>query len=174
MSHFDSGGVHASLSGPLARALVGLWVLERYSEADETGLERMPFGSAPQGFLIYALDGFMSVQLMKPERPPLRHGAWGHGFGEPYEAIASGYIAYCGHYRVDELRAEVIHLPTVALTPNLIGLPQRRLVGLAADRLVLSAGYSKPDGGKITSRLEWRRKIELDAAAFDHNQDDAT
>ncbi|WP_051748592.1 lipocalin-like domain-containing protein [Nevskia soli] len=161
MSLFDCGDIHQALPGPLARALVGLWVLERYSETDETGTERLPFGSAAEGFLIYTVDGFMSVQLMKPGRPPLGHGAWGQGHGEPYEAIASGYIAYCGQYRVDEPRAEVAHLVVVALTPNLIGQPQRRTVEMANDRLVLSAGYSRPDGGTVGSRLQWRRKAEL-------------
>jgi hypothetical protein len=119
-----------------------------------------PFGPDPRGLLIYTPDGFVSAQLMKPGRPAFHSSDWDHGTPQEYEASGSGYIAYCGKYEVDEEKATVTHIPSVALLPNLINGRQCRTIGLQGDRLVLRATGAPVAGGVcVTSRLEWKRAI---------------
>jgi Lipocalin-like domain len=94
---------------------------------------------------------------MKPGRPALNSGGWNSGTPEEYREIARSYIGYCGRYEVDEDLAMVIHLPAVALVPNLIAQKQQRLVELSGDRLILTASHTRSDGTSISSRLEWSR-----------------
>ena len=91
-----------------------------------------PFGQDPQGFLIYTADGFVSAQLMKMGRPGLSFGRLASRDTEEYQASGSGYIAYCGTYEVDEVKATVTHIPSVSLLPNLIGKRQCRSIELKA------------------------------------------
>ncbi len=99
-----------------------------YIDEHEGSEDTQPFGPNPQGFLIYTVDGFVSAQLMKPDRPAFHSSDWHHGTPQEYEAAGSGYIAYCGTYEVDEVKATVTHIPSVALLPNLIDGRQCRSI----------------------------------------------
>ncbi len=139
-----------------ASRLVGVWRLVSY-RVEQTGHEdSFPFGSEPEGFLIYAPDGFVSAQLMKPGRSAFQSDGWNEGTPDEYHEAGSGYIAYCGVYEVDEEKETVTHIPTVALVPNLILKGQRRSVTLSGDRLSLCAVIPTGDSRSVTSRLEWR------------------
>jgi hypothetical protein len=140
--------------------LVGVWRLMTYIDEHEGSEDTQPFGPNPQGFLVYTVDGFVSAQLMKPDRPAFHSSDWHHGTPQEYEAAGSGYIAYCGTYEVDEVKATVTHIPSVALLPNLIDGRQCRSIDLQGDRLVLRAtGAPVAGGAYVTSCLEWTRII---------------
>lgn len=147
--------------------LVGVWTLVGYTDEKPGCDDTHPFGSQPQGFLIYTTDGFVSAQLMKPGRSVFRSSDWHHGTPEEYRESGSGYIAYCGTYEVNEENAMVTHLPSVSLLPNLIDIRQCRSIELHGDRLILcAAGVPAADGLYVTSRLEWKRVIpDNDASA---------
>jgi hypothetical protein len=141
-----------------ASRLVGVWTLVSYT-GERPGSENIhPFGPQPQGFLIYTANGFVSAQLMKPGRSDFHSPDWHHGTPQEYQESGSGYIAYCGRYEVDEEKATVTHIPSVALLPNLIHRPQRRLIHLDGDRLTLRAvGVPAENGLAVTSCLEWKK-----------------
>jgi hypothetical protein len=141
-----------SKDSTFASRLVGVWSLVSYTEQRQDREESHPFSPHPQGFLIYTADGFVSAQLMKPGRAAFRSLDWHHGTPEEFQESASGYIAYCGRYEVDENEATVTHIPVVALLPNLIQGRQCRSVELHGDRLILRVA-----GTPSASRLEWRR-----------------
>lgn len=141
-----------------ARRLVGVWKLVTYTDEESGRGDAQPFGPVPQGFLIYTPDGFVSAQLMRPDRAAFHSSDWHHGTAEEYQTSGSGYIAYCGTYEVDEEKATVTHIPSVSLLPNLIGGRQCRTIDLEDDRLVLRAAGAPVSGGLfVTSRLEWKR-----------------
>ena len=143
-----------------ASRLVGVWTLVAYTDEQPGREDIHPFGPQPQGFLIYTADGFVSAQLMKPGRSAFQSSDWHHGTPEEYQESGSGYIAYCGRYEVDEEKATVTHIPSVALLPNLIHGRQVRSIDLHGDRLTLrAAGAPIINGIPITSRLEWKRVI---------------
>jgi hypothetical protein len=139
-------------------SLVGVWKLVSYVHEQEGHEETFPFGLAPEGFLIYTSDGYVSAQLMKPGRPQFESHEWQAGTPDEYQQAGSGYIAYCGVYEVDEEEKTVTHVPSVALVPNLILQGQTRLITLSGDGLTLRAV------GTFTSRLEWRRAGIVNAA----------
>jgi hypothetical protein len=143
-----------------ASRLVGVWCLVGYTDEQSGGKDQHPFGSSPEGFLIYTADGFVSAQLMKPGRAVFHSSDWHHGTLQEYQESGSGYIAYCGRYEVDENKATVTHIPSVALLPNLIDGRQCRAIQLSGDRLTLRiTGAQVPGGISVTSRLEWKRVI---------------
>jgi hypothetical protein len=142
----------------LANQLVGVWTLESYRDEHPDGEDIHPFGPHPQGFLIYTADGFVSAQLMKPGRCAFHSSDWHNGTLEEYRESGSGYIAYCGRFEVDEEKATVTHIPSVALLPNLIDGRQCRSIDLHGDRLTLRvSGALVMNGVSITSRLDWKR-----------------
>jgi len=144
----------------IASQLIGMWTLMSYRVEQEGREDTFPFGPEPVGFLIYTPDGFVSAQLMKPGRSRFHGYDWVGGTPDEYQQAGSGYIAYCGVYKVDEERETVTHTPSVALVPNLILQQQVRLVTLSADGLTLRAvGTPVRDGPSVTSLLEWQRAI---------------
>jgi Lipocalin-like domain len=137
------------MSESIASRLVGTWKLVSYVDEEDAGY---PFGRNPEGLLIYTPEGLMSVQLMKPGRALFQSHDWHAGTPEEYQLAGSGYIAYCGLYEVDEEKAIVTHVPSVALLPNLIAGRQVRQATLIGDMLTL-----RTVGAHAASRLEWRR-----------------
>jgi hypothetical protein len=115
-------------------------------------------GEKPKGIIMYTPDGYMSAQLMRPDRRPFASGDWFDGTEEEYWEEASGYIAYSGPFHVDEEKRTLTHSMFVSLFPNWTGQTQPRVVKIEGDRLFLSTESPIKSGGKIVmSRLEWRR-----------------
>jgi hypothetical protein len=147
-----------------AAQLVGVWTLVGYTDEQAGREDTHPLGLHPEGFLIYTADRFVSAQLMKPGRSPFHSSDWHLGTPEEYQESGSGYIAYCGTYEVDDEKATVTHIPSVALLPNLIHGRQCRSIDLQGDRLTLRAtGAPVANGLYVTSRLEWKRATPLGA-----------
>jgi hypothetical protein len=141
--------------------MVGTWRLISCIDRDEKGNKTFPFGENPDGFLIYSSDGFVSAHLERRERP-LHHSADPMA-GTPEECVTTskGYLAYCGHYILEEEKQRVTHHMTVSLFPNWLGCAQVRLASFEGDHLILRT--EKPmvvDGHLATAELVWRRAAE--------------
>ena len=52
-----------------ANRLLGVWSLVTYTDEQSGRDDTHPFGTDPQGFLIYTPDGFVSAQLMRTLKP---------------------------------------------------------------------------------------------------------
>jgi Lipocalin-like domain len=141
----------------IGESLVGVWALKSYTNIDSQALSVEPFGPSPVGLLIYTADGFVSAQLMDPERRSSHEGDWGVWTPAEYEVFGRGYIAYCGRYEVDEMQSTVTHVPSVAFSPNLVEQRLLRRVELIDNRLDLTASYTGSNGEPALSRLEWIR-----------------
>lgn len=143
----------------VTNVFVGVWKLESFSEhSDLSGLIN-PLGLTPVGLLIYTADGYVSAQLMKSNRIASKSDPW-----EPHTTSEGvdprdGYIAYCGRYEVIETRSEVIHLPIVALDPNLVNQGQHRTFDFGANTLTLVTTRTRSNGETITSSLKWQRYL---------------
>lgn len=117
----------------------------------------LPFGEHVAGMLIYTAQGHMSGQLMKREREALPDGYRKHGAKEIITAAFEGYIAYCGTWRYDAEREEVVHTVEASLYPNWVGTEQRRGIRFASpNRMILSAVLPRSDG-EWTGVLTWER-----------------
>ena len=111
----------------------------------------------PQGFLIYTTDGFVSAQLMRAKREPLKTDPWETEDAGNSAVLTKDYIAYCGRYEIDEEGSEVIHLPLVALLPNLIHQEQHRAFTFEEEMLTVVTTRRRPNGSVVASTLRWRR-----------------
>ncbi|HET7314695.1 lipocalin-like domain-containing protein [Salinisphaera sp.] len=139
--------------------MIGAWKLASYVEKPVDGSPTTyPLGENPKGLILYTPDGYMSAQLMAPDRAPFASGDWFDGTTDEYRQEASTYIAYSGAYYVDEDKQALFHSMHVSLFPNWTGQTQQRIVSLEGNVLHLSSAESIMSGGQeVMSYLEWRR-----------------
>ena len=143
--------------------LIGAWKLVSYVEEPVDGsAASYPMGENPQGIIMYTPDGYMSAQLMRPDRTPFASGDWFDGTLEEYKQEASTYIAYSGPFHVDEEQKTLTHTMYVSLFPNWIGQTQPRVMRLEGDSLFLSTAAPIRSAGKsVMSYLEWKRASNM-------------
>lgn len=141
----------------LAGDLIGVWSLESFTNTVAAMEPVHPLGYKPQGILIYTSDGFVSVQMMRRDRPAIASDEWSVVDESEHEEVPSGYIGYCGTYLLDESAATVSHIPDIALVPNLIGEQLKRSITLLKDELSLTVVNSQDEGTSMETRLCWRR-----------------
>ncbi|HVL66985.1 MAG TPA: lipocalin-like domain-containing protein [Vicinamibacterales bacterium] len=132
--------------------LVGNWSLVSYVTEGPDGKTGTPYGDAV-GRLTYDGNGNMSGQVMRPGRPPVRHGETGL---PEVRAAYAGYIAYFGTYTVNDARDTVVHHVQGALNPSWVGGDQVRRMRFDGDLLVLSTDIQK-GGGLVRHTLTWKR-----------------
>ena len=137
---------------------VGVWSLESFTERLEAAeISSAPLGENPKGLLIYTADGFVSAQLMRANRDLLQLDPWEPTTSAAALHMADDYIAYCGRYEINEDKTEVIHLPLVALLPNLIHEEQHRSFRFKDQKLILVTMRKRRSGDVAESTLQWNR-----------------
>jgi hypothetical protein len=138
--------------------VLGTWELVSYTEGDNHGGPiTYPLGPDALGLIMYTSDGYMSAQIMRPDRPAFDRPETGGGTPEQAEAAAVGYLAYSGPFTVDEYTGALHHQPRVSLLPNWLNHTQIRQSTLDGDHLALSAITEAPDGSETISTLLWKR-----------------
>lgn len=141
---------------------VGVWALESFAEQSDADEKSAPLGEDPLGFLIYTADGFVSAQLMRADRKLFKSDPWEAGASSDAVDLTKDYIAYCGRYEINKESSEVIHMPQVALLPNLVHQEQHRRFTFEGDTLTLVTTRRRPNGSVVVSTLLWRRSpIEM-------------
>ena len=110
------------------------------------------------GIIMYTPDGYMSAQLMHPDRKNFAWGDWFRGSTDEYKEEASTYIAYTGPFHVYEEKQTLTHFMFTSLFPDWTGQTQERLVKIEGDLLHLSSASPIMSGGKkVNSKLVWKR-----------------
>jgi hypothetical protein len=147
------------MTASLRERLIGTWQLVSCIELTvDTGEKRHPMGTDPIGYIIYALGGYMSVQLARAGRSSFAGDDMLRGAPQEYVAAACSYLAYAGRFHVDECRGVVEHVIDVSLFPNWTGQRHQRLVKIDGDILDLTTEQPVLMGGeRKTARLRWRR-----------------
>ena len=148
------------MDGSLRDKLIGAWMLVDVvrEPVDGSPPARRPHGERPVGLILYTADGFMSVQIMDPDRQPVASSDWSALSSEEYADEARGYFAYAGSFDVDEDRGIVTHSVQVALFPGWVGGDQPRVAEFVGDELRLSsAAPEMADGKLVITRLRWVR-----------------
>ena len=144
----------------LRNAVLGTWELVSYTEENDGGPITYPLGPDALGLIMYTADGYMSAQIMRPDRPAFDRPETDGGTPEQAAAAAAGYLAYSGPFTVDEDTGVLHHQPRVSLLPNWLNLTQLRHSTLVGDHLTLSAITNAPDGVETISTLVWKRAPE--------------
>ena len=140
--------------------LQGTWRLDSFTAADEEGETIDVMGAGATGFICYSGDGWVSVQIIKPDRMRYDIPDVEGGTDEQTLSAARSLFAYAGRYTVDEENAIVYHHLEFSLIPNWIGSTQKRYITKESENvLVLSADPARmgPGGKKRKSSLRWIR-----------------
>ena len=147
----------------LREQLMGAWTLVSYVEKPVDGSDpAYPMGERLEGFIIYSPDGYMSVQLMRPDRSKFSSGDWSVGTESEIREAAIGYFAYAGPFDIDEEKKILTHAVVLSLDPNWLGQAQRRVVKIEGDILHLSTEKPLESEGKETMyHLTWKRAEPL-------------
>jgi len=142
----------------LGKYILGTWILESYQSFSIDGSDgRHPFGPDSKGILMYTADGYMSAQIMRPDRPHFHTRDLRSVDTDELATAADGYFAYSGPYTVSE-QGLVVHYVDVSLVPNWVGETQYRAAEIGDSRLQLSP--TQPvlnDGQRRNLRFVWRR-----------------
>jgi hypothetical protein len=144
----------------LADWLKGTWKLDTFTGTDEEGIVTHILGEGATGFISYASDGWVSVQIVRAGRPRYDIPDTEGGSVEQTLAAARGLFAYAGRFEVDEENAIVYHNLEFSLIPNWVGSKQKRYINKESDTvLVLTADPVRmgAEGKKQKSKLRWIR-----------------
>ena len=139
MTGSEPTGSDVTGSEPTGSDVTGVWRLTAYFNIDDAGVtSEGPLGPDPRGLLYYAADGYMSVDMMRPD------AARG----------AVGYMGYAGFWRVSG--KQMVHMIEVCSNPRWADTEQVRDMELAGDRLTL-IGSALVDGRSQRRILHWKR-----------------
>lgn len=140
----------------LARALVGSWLLRRWSIAYPDGRpDALPFGDDAVGLLVYAADGWMSATMCRAGRGSLAPALAGSATDADRARAFDGYLAYSGRWVVE---GEVVrHDVRMSMNPVLIGTTQLRRAALTGDSLELAADERDARGRSRRHTILWAR-----------------
>ncbi|MGD2131115.1 MAG: lipocalin-like domain-containing protein [Lysobacterales bacterium] len=136
--------------------LVGAWTLCAWRIYHPgRGEPSLPFGSDPQGLLIYTADGWMSATVCRAGRPAFPDGSSPRALED--EVVADAFRSafhYAGPYRIED--GCIIHSVRYSLNPSMVGTEQRRVPQFVGNRLTLLGEETLPAGLR-RHELEWRR-----------------
>ena len=134
---------------------IGTWKLISWEFTQPDGTIQYLYGKDVVGYLMYTADGYMSAQIMDPDRQqsdpnfPLET-AEAQTLPDSDRARAYGtYVAYCGTYTVEG--DKVIHHVKAGLIPSWTGSDQRRRFRFELGRLIIGSGKHK---------LTWERAVK--------------
>jgi hypothetical protein len=144
-----------------ADKFVGAWrLLSAEFRAADDSVVASPYGSEPQGVLMYDAQGSMCAQIASKDRKAFAVADRLGGSAEEVRAAFETYQAYCGSFKVDEKEHTVTHSVTQALLPNWTGTQQRRFYKFQDGKLILKTPPLLIGGKQVTGSLVWE-KIKL-------------
>lgn len=138
-------------------ALIGAWRLVSavYRRDDGSVVEYL--GANPEGLLVYTRDGYMSVHLMRRDRPQFATNDRLGGTPEQIKSAFQGYQGYFGTYTIDEQDQSVTHHLRGASFPNWVGADQKRFFQLSRDELTLRTAPLLLAGAQVVGYLVWHK-----------------
>lgn len=140
-------------------AFVGTWQLVSANFYDAQNNALALYGESPRGMFIYDSQGYMSVQIMQRDRPPLPKHRSQENALDVYLAVLRGYIAYFGTYTVDETAGTVTHHVRGSLIPDWVGTDQVRFYEFKNNnqQLILRTPPAPLRGETLRGELVWER-----------------
>lgn len=150
---------HTHMKTNLFNQLIGSWMLMDLIEVPEDGGKiTRPMGNKPKGLIIYSADGYMSAQIMNPDRKNFVKEHFTGASPEEYAQEGSTYLAYSGPFEVDEKEMILRHSMYVSLFPNWTGKTQNRIVRVQDGILHLESGKAfVSNGRKVIHKLIWKK-----------------
>ncbi|MFT5711336.1 MAG: hypothetical protein ACI8QT_002042 [Halioglobus sp.] len=136
--------------------LLGTWKLLSWTISDSSGETiSEPFGTSPEGLLVYTEAGWMSVAICRSNRSlfPARQSLRSLESGLLVQAYTS-YFHYAGPFRVGE--TSVTHSVAMSHNPNFVGTQQVRQF-VFSDKGLTLAGEEIFGKQLRKHQLRWQR-----------------
>jgi hypothetical protein len=137
--------------------IFGTWRLISLTHVTSTGDREYPFGKQPFGYLIYAKEQLVSVQIAAENRQLFRSDGLFDGSAEEKAVAMTTFTSYVGRFSVE--KNEVVHSIEISLFPNWVGKEQRREFVLTGDKLILKTPEFVVRGVSQRAVLEWQRVL---------------
>ncbi len=137
--------------------LTGVWLLVRSEFRTAGGNVMYPLGENALGQAIFTESGYMSGQLMRPNRPNFAAGSQALGTQEEIQQALQGYVAYYGRCEVDVEQKTITTHVEGSMYPNWVGGEQVRFYELTDDQLVLKTPPITFGDETVTGVLTWQR-----------------
>lgn len=138
--------------------LVGAWNLLSAEFRGIDGKIVYLWGKNPKGLIIYNSSGYVSAQIMNPDRPKFASRDNLKGTPEETKLAFDGYQAYFGTFELDEETKTVVHRISGNLFPNATDVVLKRFYEFSDDnRLTLSTPPMSMGGKRLTGFLIWER-----------------
>jgi hypothetical protein len=135
--------------------LVGTWKLISYEVKLENEQVIHPFGKKVRGYLIYTEDGYMSVNIMKAERPLFVSDDFFSATLEEKVAAFETFFAYSGKYEI--FQNKIMHYPETSFVPNWIGIGHERPFKIIGNQLLLRSNPIEKENELVTYHATWER-----------------
>ena len=136
---------------------IGTWKLLTITYRSENNEPRYPFGQEFTGLLIYDSSGYVSVQLVRYDRPLFAFDDMFGGTDSEVRAAFEGLNTYFGRFSVDEAAGTVTNHIEAASLPNRRGHEQVRRYEFVEGRLRLHTSPRLLNGEMLTGVLVWER-----------------
>ena len=137
--------------------LTGIWSLVAVENINPDGSKTLPYGSNPNGLLVFDTSGNYAIQILKAVRPKVAAGDKNKATPEENAALVQGNNSHFGHYSVDETKQIITFQVEHAFYPNWERTVQERFYTLANNELKYIV-TNTTNGGAITAAVIWRRK----------------
>lgn len=137
--------------------LVGLWTLVAVENINPDGSKTLPYGSTPNGLLIFDQDGTYAIQILKADRPKVAAGDKNKATPDENAALVQGNNSHFGKYAVDKVDQTITFHVESAFYPNWEGTTQKRFYTLSANELKYIVTQTT-NGGAITAAVIWKKK----------------
>ena len=135
----------------------GTWKLVSSEFRQADGEVTYPLGRDAVGVIMYDVNGHVSVQIMRSNRPQFASGDQLNGTPAEIRSAFEGFVAYYGAYAVDEEQGTVTHHLKGSVFPNWVGADHTRFYEFSDSRLTLSTPPLLFGGQEVTGVLIWER-----------------
>jgi hypothetical protein len=140
--------------------ILGSWLMvDRGTDSEEDQAQaKVRYGDDPQGFMIFAPDGWMNAIVCWGGRPPLTGNPAWHTDAPDDERLRAfdTYLSYGGQYKVEN--SVLTTRVSFALNPSWVGGDQVRGLEMTDDgHLILTLSRAWPDGRVMTGWVKWKR-----------------
>jgi hypothetical protein len=140
ISAYDASAFSSS-DTDIQHRLIGSWKAVSFTDVPDRGETIYPFGTAPNGLMIYAADGCFSIFVMAG---PNSSGSKDMSTmsAQEWQALFHDFLSWFGTYRVDNSQTLALHVNGSSV-PAYNGTEQTRTFKLERDTLVFYGDYTK-------------------------------
>ncbi|MCE0495468.1 lipocalin-like domain-containing protein [Vibrio salinus] len=146
----------------LKEKLCGVWELEKFTDTLDDGRVVHTMGEKASGYISYNAEGWVSVQIMSPDRELFDNPDIIGGSPTQLARAATSYFAYAGRFETSEAQQTVTHFLQYCLIPNWVSTQQLRHVKFEENEtvLILKSDPMVFDGVTHNPELRWRRRMK--------------